>query len=148
MYKRKIKEDLDCGLHVAMKVFGAKWKPCIIDAIARGAKRPSEIHKQITSTSPRVLDMQLRELLEFGVVMRKNQSGYPLHVEYTLTSFGEGMLPILAQMAKWGETHKEFIKQQTMLIEQNVQTDTARPIAANDVLDARNFEMTSVCQSA
>lgn len=110
MYKRKKEEDLDCGLYVAMKVFGAKWKPCIIQAIALGAKRPSEIHKQITSTSARVIDMQLSELLDFGVVTKKNQSGYPLYVEYSLTPFGESLLPLLSQMAKWGETHKEFVK--------------------------------------
>lgn len=116
MYKRKIEEDLDCGLYVTMKIFGAKWKPCIIEAIARGAKRPSEIHKQLTATSPRVLDMQLKELLDFGVVTRKNQSGYPLYVEYSLTPFGESILPVLAQMSRWGEAHKEFVKQRNTLI--------------------------------
>ena len=117
MYKRKIKEDLDCALYVTMKIFGAKWKPCIIDAIARGARRPSEIHKQIVSTSPRVLDMQLRELLDFGVVTKKNnQSGYPLYVEYFLTPFGESILPVLAEMTRWGEVHKGFVKQRNALI--------------------------------
>jgi DNA-binding HxlR family transcriptional regulator len=116
MYKRKIKEDLDCGLYVTMKVFGSKWKPCIIDALARGAKRPSEIHKQLTSTTPRVLDMQLRELLDFGVVIRKNQSGYPLYVEYSLTPLGESILPVLEKMSKWGEDHKDFVKERNMLI--------------------------------
>jgi DNA-binding HxlR family transcriptional regulator len=116
MYKRKLKEDLDCGLYLTMKVFGAKWKPCIIDAIARGARRPSEIHKQITSTSPRVLDMQLRELLDFGVVARTNQSSWPLYVEYFLTPLGKSMLPVLEQMARWGEDHKDFIKQRNALI--------------------------------
>lgn len=42
MYTRKKPEDLDCGIEVAMRVFGGKWKPCIIDAINRGKKRPSE----------------------------------------------------------------------------------------------------------
>src|SRR5688572_16699330 len=116
MYKRKIKEDLDCGLYVTMKVFGSKWKPCIIDALARGAKRPSEIHKQLASTTPRVLEMQLRELLDFGVVVRKNQSGYPLYVEYSLTPLGESILPVLEKMAKWGEDHKDFVKERNMLI--------------------------------
>lgn len=116
MYKRKIKEDLDCGLYVTMKVFGSKWKPCIIDALARGAKRPSEIHKQLTSTTPRVLDMQLRELLDFGVVVRKNQTGYPLYVEYSLTPLGESILPVLEKMARWGEDHKDFVKERNMLI--------------------------------
>ncbi|WP_276372730.1 helix-turn-helix domain-containing protein [Chryseolinea sp. H1M3-3] len=146
MYKRKKKEDLDCGLYVTMKIFGAKWKPCIIDAIARGAKRPSEIHKQITSTSPRVLDMQLKELLDFGVVARTNQSGYPLYVEYYLTPFGESILPVLAQMAQWGETHKEFVKQQMAMVlegsdENPVTTshDTKGNFRRNDV------EMISIC---
>ena len=46
MYERKIPEDLDCGIIVAMKVFGAKWKPCIIDAINRGYNRPRELHRE------------------------------------------------------------------------------------------------------
>lgn len=146
MYKKKIKEDLDCGLYVTMKIFGAKWKPCIIDAIAKGAKRPCEIHKQITSTSPRVLDMQLRELLDFGVVMRKNQSGYPLHVEYSLTHLGKSMLPVLAQMAKWGEHHKEFVKQRTILIEERTQREMLTPpIEAGRIPDVNDFEVISAC---
>src|SRR5687768_15154541 len=127
MYKRKLKEDLDCGLYVAMKIFGAKWKPCIIDAIARGARRPSEIHKQITSTSPRVLDMQLRELLAFGVVARTNQSSWPLYVEYFLTPLGKSMLPVLEQMARWGEEHKNFIKQRNTLILEGHINDNSMP---------------------
>ncbi len=146
MYKRKIKEDLDCGLYVTMKIFGAKWKPCIIDAIARGAKRPSEIHKQITSTSPRVLDMQLRELLDFGVVARTIQSGYPLYVEYHLTPFGESMLPVLAQMAQWGETHKEFVKQRNELVLGGLQGNSASASPDTEKhLRRGDVEMVSVC---
>lgn len=146
MYKRKIKEDLDCGLYVTMKIFGAKWKPCIIDAIARGAKRPSEIHKKITSTSPRVLDMQLRELLDFGVVARTIQSGYPLYVEYYLTPFGESMLPVLAQMAQWGETHKEFVKQRNALVEEGQQGNSVSESPDTEKhLRRRDVEMVSVC---
>jgi DNA-binding HxlR family transcriptional regulator len=146
MYKRKLKEDLDCGLYVTMKVLGAKWKPCIIDAIARGAKRPSEIHRQITSTSPRVLDMQLRELLDFGVVTRINQFGYPLHVEYSLTPLGESMLPVLEQMAKWGQTHQEFVKERNTLILEG-RRDIAAPSPDHENGLGRNdVEPVSVCQ--
>src|ERR1043165_5453652 len=95
MYERKIREDLDCGIIVAMKVFGAKWKPCIIDAISRGCKRPSELHREITSTSPRVIDMQLSELITYGVLSKKVSSGFPLYVEYSLTPLGETIVPIL-----------------------------------------------------
>jgi DNA-binding HxlR family transcriptional regulator len=110
MYERKIKEDLECGIIVAMKVFGAKWKPCIIDAISRGIKRPSEMHREITSTSPRVIDMQLSELVTYGVVSKEIRSGFPLCVEYSLTPMGEGLLPILAQMNEWGIQHKDIVQ--------------------------------------
>ena len=110
MYERKIKEDLDCGIIVAMKVFGAKWKPCIIDAISRGAKRPSELHREITSTSPRVIDMQLSELITYGVVSKTIYPGFPLCVEYSLTPMGESIVPILTQLNKWGNKNKDAVK--------------------------------------
>lgn len=39
MYTRKMEEDLDCGLLLAMKMMGGKWKCCILDAIIRGITR-------------------------------------------------------------------------------------------------------------
>lgn len=148
MYKRKLKEDLDCGLYVTMKVFGAKWKPCIIDAIARGAKRPSEIHKRITSTSPRVLDMQLRELLDFGVVARTNQFSYPLHVEYSLTPFGESILPVLEQMARWGQTHQEFVKARNALILEGQHGEASTPAnGTNGISDQDDVASLSLCEN-
>jgi DNA-binding HxlR family transcriptional regulator len=110
MYERKIKEDLDCGITVAMKIFGGKWKPCIIDAISRGAKRPSELHREITTTSPRVIDMQLSELITYGVLSKTMQPGFPLYVEYCLTPLGESILPILAHLNEWGTKNKEVAK--------------------------------------
>ncbi|MBO9564037.1 MAG: helix-turn-helix transcriptional regulator [Niastella sp.] len=110
MYERKIQEDLDCGISVAMKVFGAKWKPCIIDAISRGARRPSELHREITTTSARVIDMQLSELVTYGVLSKKTGTGFPLCVEYSLTPMGESILPILAHLSAWGLKNKEVVK--------------------------------------
>jgi DNA-binding HxlR family transcriptional regulator len=110
MYERKIKEDLDCGITVAVKVFGAKWKPCIIDAISNGVTRPSALHRELPDASPRVIDMQLRELVHFGVVTKEVTSGFPLRAEYSLTPLGTSILPILALMDRWGTTHKAFVK--------------------------------------
>lgn len=110
MYERKIKEDLDCGIIVAMKVFGAKWKPCIIDAIGRGIKRPSELHREITSTSLRVIEIQLAELMTYGVVSKTIYPGFPLCVEYSLTPMGESILPILAQLNEWGLKNKDVVQ--------------------------------------
>src|SRR5688572_27953234 len=101
MYKSKIKEDLDCALYVRRKIFRSKWKPCIIHAISRGARRPSEIHIQIAATTPRVRHMRLRELLDFGVVTKNNsQCCHFLFVAYLLTRFGESIAPVLADITR------------------------------------------------
>jgi len=88
MYNKKIPEDLDCGIEVASKVFGGKWKPCILDSIVKGYHRPSEIHRYINTASPRVLNIQLRELENYKVVEKKVFPGLPPRVEYYLTESG------------------------------------------------------------
>ena len=108
MYERKIPEDLECGIIVSMKIFGGKWKCCIIDAINTGHHRPSEMHRQIPAT-PRVIDMQLRELEEHGVVFKVVQPGYPLKVEYHLTEAGRSILPVIAVIDEWGYNNRHLV---------------------------------------
>lgn len=110
MYERKIAEDLDCGITIAMKVFGSKWKPCIIDSVNRGTDRPSGIHRYLPTASPRVLDMQLRELVQMGVLIKKNGNGFPLRTHYVLTTMGKSILPIIAHLDAWGLEHMEVVK--------------------------------------
>jgi DNA-binding HxlR family transcriptional regulator len=109
MKERKIPEDLDCGLNIAMKVIGGKWKTCILDAINRGFTRPSEMHREITSATPRVIDMQLRELEQHGVIQKKTYFEIPLRTEYSLTPVGQSLLPIIASLHEWGNTHKFLV---------------------------------------
>lgn len=117
MYERKIPENLECGINVAMKVFGAKWKPCIIDAINRGIRRPSEMHREINTATPRVIDMQLTELEKFNIVGKTIYPGFPLRVEYYLTDMGKSILPIIALMDRWGNRHREVIdKKEDILV--------------------------------
>lgn len=110
MYSKKKPEDLDCGIEVAAKVFGGKWKPCILDTIRKGNRRPSQIHRSISSATPRVLNMQLKELENYKVVRKKIYPGLPPRVEYYLTYLGESILPIVASMDAWGIKNKEEVK--------------------------------------
>jgi DNA-binding HxlR family transcriptional regulator len=112
MYQRKTPEDLECGITIAMKVFGAKWKPCLLDAIYRGFRRPSEMHREIRGATPRVLDMQLRELEASGVVEKCQCAGFPLYTEYTLTDIGRSIMPIIDRMNEWGLLHKEHVAEE------------------------------------
>ncbi len=119
MYTRKIKENLDCGILVAAKVFGGKWKLCVLDAINRGFVRPADICRYIDEASPRVIEMQLAELLFFGVIEKCAEDVYPKKTEYKLTALGESILPLLTQMDKWGTAHSEFIKERQRELEES-----------------------------
>lgn len=109
MYNRKMDEELDCGVRVAFKIFGGKWKLCIIDAINRGIVRPNEIHKSMPGATLRVIEIQLAELLFFGVVEKSAEDVYPKKSEYRLTPLGESILPLLFQIDQWGTTHSAFV---------------------------------------
>lgn len=70
MYERKIPVDLDCPLRLTMSLIDSKWKSCILDELRHRALRPSELHKIFPEATPRVLDLQLKELVEDGLVSK------------------------------------------------------------------------------
>ncbi|MDQ0640339.1 DNA-binding HxlR family transcriptional regulator [Pedobacter sp. W3I1] len=110
MYTKKIEENLDCGIRVAFKIFGGKWKMCIIDAISRGIVRPADIQKEIRTAALRVIEVQLAELLLYGIVEKCVEDVYPKKSEYELTPLGKTILPILADIDQWGTTNSAFVK--------------------------------------
>lgn len=119
MYHKKIEEDLDCGIRVATKVFGGKWKCCILDAIGRDIVRPADIQRYIPDAAPRVIEMQLAELLFFGVIEKCSEEIYPKKSEYRLTALGKSILPILACMDQWGLAHSGFVKERQRELEES-----------------------------
>jgi DNA-binding HxlR family transcriptional regulator len=111
LYKRKVEENLDCGIYLASKVFGGKWKCCILDAINRGITRPVDIYRYIAEPSKRIIEMQMAELLFYGIIEKHPEDVYPKKTEYSLTAIGKSILPILSLMNEWGLSNAEFIRE-------------------------------------
>lgn len=109
MYEKKIPELLDCGLAVALKVMGGKWKAWIIDCIKRGIRRPAAIHREMEAVAPRVINLSLKELEEQGILYKEIFAEVPARVEYRFTEVGESLLPAIELLEAWGNTHKEYI---------------------------------------
>lgn len=114
---RKTVENLECGITVSMKVFGGKWKPCIIDAIAKGHTRPSEMRRYIKEAPQRVIEMQLKELEQHGMVRKINYGGFPLKTEYSLTEAAMAVLPIIDLLNEWGINNKDLVAPQLYAVE-------------------------------
>jgi len=105
MYERKIPKDLDCGMGMIMEIIGGKWKPCLIYNINLGYRRPSELQRLNKKASRRVLNQQLKELEEYGIIRRVVYAELPPKVEYFLTELGDSLLPVINIMDEWGSQY-------------------------------------------
>lgn len=110
MYERKIPIDIECGVVVFMEIVCAKWKPYLIIHIHNGEHRPKELEQGIPTAARRVLNKQLKELEEAGIVRREVFAEIPMRVEYYLTEVGESLYPIIAQMEQWGDAHRYILQ--------------------------------------
>ena len=108
-YEKKIPVDLDCPLRLTMSLIESKWKSCILDELRSGTPmRPSEIHKCLPEAAPRVLDIQLKELVEDGLVEKTIYPELPPRSEYRITDLGKSLIPIIDSMLRWGEEHYDL----------------------------------------
>ena len=115
MYERKIPVDLDCPLRLTMSLIDSKWKSCILDELRHRALRPSELHKIFPEATPRVLDLQLKELVEDGLVSKTIYPELPPRSEYAITPLGMTLIPIILipiidAMIAWGEKNTELFE--------------------------------------
>ena len=105
-YEKKIPVDLDCPLRLTMSLIDSKWKSCILDELRSGeALRPSELHRRLPEAAPRVLDIQLKEMADDGLVDKTIYAELPPRSEYVITDLGRSLLPIIDAMLRWGEEH-------------------------------------------
>jgi DNA-binding HxlR family transcriptional regulator len=106
-----------CAVEAALDVIGNKWKGVILFHLLDGTKRFNELRKLIPSVTQRMLTLQLRELEEDEVIVRKVYAQVPPKVEYSLTSFGQELKPLLFSLREWGAhimlRHSEIVSEES-----------------------------------
>ena len=109
MYKRKLEKDIRCPLEYGLEIFGGKWKSRIICVLAeKKVLRYSELRKEMGNITDAVLASTLKELINDGIILRKQFDEIHSRVEYSLTEKGVSVVPILQSICKWsGAYHKE-----------------------------------------
>ncbi|MNW58899.1 putative HTH-type transcriptional regulator YybR [compost metagenome] len=75
--------------------------------LINGPIRFNEFRRICPTITQRMLTLQLRELEEDGIVHREVYHQVPPKVEYSLTEFGQTLIPIIQKMKEWGETYKK-----------------------------------------
>ncbi|SFO46163.1 transcriptional regulator, HxlR family [Chitinophaga sp. YR627] len=110
MYQKKLPVELECGLHLFMEVMNGKWKLNLIWCIYSGIKRPGELQRRIPKASRRLLDTQLKQLTDQGIITKTIFDQRPAKVEYALTPLGESLIPVIEVTARWGEVHRNILE--------------------------------------
>ena len=102
MYQRKIPKEFYCTVDYALDIFGGKWKPRLLCIIANDEPiRYQKLKEQMENISDTALTDSLKELQNAGIVKRHQFNEMPLRVEYSLTSKGETLIPVLNKISAW-----------------------------------------------
>ncbi|PQA60270.1 winged helix-turn-helix transcriptional regulator [Siphonobacter curvatus] len=98
----------ECPEVYAANIIGGQWALVICSWLINGKLRFSELKKRLPNISERMLTLQLRKLEEDQMVTRTVYAEVPPRVEYELTPIGYELKPIIQQLEKWGEKHKQL----------------------------------------
>ncbi|MBS9399328.1 winged helix-turn-helix transcriptional regulator [Pediococcus acidilactici] len=104
------KKIYNIGVEATMDVIGGKWKPIILCNLRHGKQRPSELRRQISGISQKMLTQELRELERDHIVNRKTYNVIPPKVEYSLSDYGQTLSTLLDQLCSWGEMHVQTLQ--------------------------------------
>ncbi|MBC9248299.1 helix-turn-helix transcriptional regulator [Paracoccus sp. 11-3] len=104
-----------CPIEEVMQVLSGRWPTLLIYYLKDGTKRFSDLRRDNPTISHKMLTLELRKLEDAGIISRTEFEGYPLHVEYDLTSVGERLVPLIDALGDWWEEaigpdapHNEF----------------------------------------
>ncbi len=93
-----------CSVEAAIGLLDGKWKSIILwHLLEDHVLRFNELGKKIPNITQKMLTRQLRELEEDQIITRKVYPIVPPKVEYSLSSLGLSLSPILIALKEWGD---------------------------------------------
>jgi Predicted transcriptional regulators len=105
-YELKLEKEIMCPIEYGLDIFGGKWKSRILCVLsANDVLRYNEIKKELGNITDAVLAATLKELIADELINRTQYNEIPPKVEYSLTSKGKSVLPILQSICQWSRSH-------------------------------------------
>ena len=93
-----------CPIEEVMQVLSGRWPTLLIYYLKVGTNRFSDLRRKNPTISHKMLALELRKLEDAGIVVRTEFDGYPLRVEYDLTSAGHKLVPLIDALGDWWES--------------------------------------------
>ncbi|NUW34136.1 helix-turn-helix transcriptional regulator [Nonomuraea sp. SMC257] len=109
----------ECPARQLLDRISDKWVSLLLNALADGPRRYSDLSRTVAGVSQKMLTQTLRALERDGLVSRSVTPSVPVRVDYELTPLGRSLLPVMRAIKDWAESNIEQV------------------IAARDTYDAR-----------
>ncbi len=95
-----------CPLQNVTIALGGKWKMSIICSLTNeGPTRYNDLKRRMKGISNTMLSKSLKELEEDGLIKRTEYMEVPVRVEYETTDSVKTLVPILSELAAWGNEY-------------------------------------------
>ena len=95
---------------LTVRLISDQWKVLIIQNLMEGTKSFGELKRDLGTITQKVLTSNLKTMEKNGLLMRKVYAQIPPKVEYSLTSLGYSLKPVLDSMAQWAEEYTKSMK--------------------------------------
>lgn len=102
-----------CPYATAQSLISGKWATLILHYLMDGPIRFNELQRLMPKMTHATLSVQLKSLVESGLVERKQYEDIPPRVEYSLTEIGERFRPVVDALSAWGTEYIEYMRKQS-----------------------------------
>jgi DNA-binding HxlR family transcriptional regulator len=85
-----------------LDLVGDKWTLLIVRDLAAGPRRFVELQRVLPGISTEQLRSRLNRMVADGMLTRKRYREVPPRVDYELTPRSRSLMPVLAELARWG----------------------------------------------
>lgn len=99
--------QFSCPVEATLSLIGGKYKSLILWNLIGCPLHYMELQRRIPSATPKMLSQQLRDLEGCGMLHREVLPEKPPQTVYSLTAFGESVIPVLDAMCQWGSRYME-----------------------------------------
>jgi len=96
--------EMQCGIARSLERVGEWWSILILRDAFQGLSRFGEFQASL-GIAPNMLSRRLNDLVEAGLLARRQYQANPPRDEYVLTELGRDFRPVLWALMAWGNKH-------------------------------------------